>query len=89
MNEQDKYKAPTNNLTILGVNLVIFAVYTAIGLADNGGDIIGSFFAAVIHFVICCIMAIAQRRWVWFLAGILIIIIGLGTCVSNFKMGHM
>ncbi|NCD70597.1 hypothetical protein [Mucilaginibacter agri] len=86
MSEQEKYKKPYSEVTILGVNLAIFALYTILGVLGKEDALIASFFAAVIHFVICTIMAIVARRWVWFLAGVLILIIGFGTCVNTLKI---
>ncbi len=86
MSGQGKQKRTYTDLTILGVNLLIFAIYTGLGLQGNSDGLITSFFIAVFHFVICCIMAIAVRRWSWFLAGVLIIIIGLGTCANSVKI---
>lgn len=80
----------TKGYKILGINLAVFAFYTLSAIGISGGE--GAFTALIIagiHFVICIIMAIAARRAVWFLCGLLIIIIGFGTCVSNFSLGGM
>ncbi|WCT12996.1 hypothetical protein [Mucilaginibacter jinjuensis] len=86
MSEQDKYNKPPSDLKILGINLLIFAVYTIWGFLGKGDNIIFSFIAAVIHFMVCCIEAVIVRRWSWFLAGLIIIVIGLGTCVNTIRL---
>lgn len=83
---------PMESYKILGLNLLAFALYTVGAITLNGdsgdGAVAGLMFAGF-HFVICTITAIATKRVVWFLSGLLILIIGFGTCVSNFKMGSM
>lgn len=82
---------PMESYKILGLNLLVFAVYTvgAITLNGNSDGAVAALMFAGFHFVVCTIVAIATKRVVWFLSGLLILIIGFGTCVSNFKMGSM
>jgi hypothetical protein len=78
------------NGKILGYNLLVFVAYTVLaGLANPKEGWFFAFFISIAHFVVAVIAAIATRRWVWLLAGALVLIIGFGTCVSNFKMGDM
>lgn len=75
-----------SDLKILGLNLLVFAVYS-VASVYSGSD--GGFFAfmiAGVHAFICIILAIVQKRWIWVLAGLLILVIGFATCVSNFHL---
>lgn len=87
MSEQPK---KISDLAILGFNLLVFGIYTAICL--SGGNLDGgatAFFISIFQFVVCTIVSLVMRRWSWFLAGIITLVIGFGTCVNNFHMGHM
>ena len=86
MNEN---KTQTSDLTILGINMGIFAAYTLLSLISGQDAIFGAFIAAIFHGVVAFIMALVKRRWIWALAGLLIPLIGFGTCISNIKLGHM
>ena len=81
MSEEQKDSSP--NAKILGINLLVFAVYTAIGVSVGGEGIMAGVTLAGIHFLACVIMAIANRSWIWLLSGLLILVIGFGTCVAN------
>ena len=76
-------KKTATDLAILGINLAVFAGYTVLGLYEDSG---AWFFMALFHAFICVIMAIAQRKWIWVLAGLLILVIGCATCVNNFHL---
>jgi hypothetical protein len=82
-------KKGTSDMGILGINLAIFAVYTGFGLMAGEDALFGVFILAIIHGFITFLMAIIQRRWIWVLAGLLIWVIGFGTCVSNLHLGNM
>jgi hypothetical protein len=83
---KEQTENPTSNYWILGVNLLLFLLYTGgIALIDKN-DIVGAFFIAVLHFVICIIMALYHRNGAWFLAGMLILVIGFGTCANYVKI---
>ncbi len=74
------------NYKILGYNLLAFVIYT-IGLISMGGNsAIIAFILACIHFVICIIQAIVEKKWIWLLSGLLILLIGFGTCVNFIKL---
>lgn len=78
------------NGKILGYNLLVFVAYTVLAaIADPKEGLFLSFFVSVTHFVVTIIAALVSRRWMWLLAGALVLVIGFGTCVSNFKMGDM
>lgn len=75
-----------SDLKILGLNLLIFAVYSLLCVYSGGDGGIAAFMIAGVHTLICIILAIAQRRWIWVLAGLMILVIGFATCVSNFHL---
>jgi hypothetical protein len=77
------------NFKVLGANLLIFAVYTVIGVSSGDDGLLGAFFFSLFHFAICVILAIVFKKWVWLLSGLLILVIGFGTCVSNVHLGDM
>ncbi|HEY0177421.1 MAG TPA: hypothetical protein VGC08_13645 [Pedobacter sp.] len=80
---------PGDTYKVLGFNLLAFVIYTVIGVASGDSGLLGAFIISLVHFGVCVIMAIALRKWVWFLSGLLILIIGFGTCVSNIHLGGM
>lgn len=81
MIEEQKDSSP--NAKILGINLLIFVAYTVIGVSSGGDGMMAAVTLAGVHFLACVIMAIANRNWIWFLSGLLILVIGFGTCVAN------
>ncbi len=86
-------KQDTGNHTngkILGYNLLAFVVYTVLSaLANPNEGLILAFFISIAHFVLTIIAALVTQRWMWLLAGALVLIIGFGTCVNNLKLGSM
>jgi hypothetical protein len=79
----------TSDLAILGINMGVFALYTILCVLAGQDALIGMVVLSVIHGFIALIMAVIQRRWIWVLAGLLIPVIGFGTCLSNLHLGHM
>jgi len=80
---------PVSDVKIMGLNLLVFAIYTALCVAVSGDGGVFAFFISIVHFLVCFIVAVSVRRWSWFLVGIVIVVIGFGTCVNNFHMGRM
>jgi len=80
---------PLENYKVLGGNLLVFALYTITALSTGTDGGIAALALAGVQFIICTILAIAYKRSVWFLGGVLVLIIGFGTCVSTFSMGDM
>ena len=78
MNQEDK----SANLKIAGVNMLLLLVYTFLTGLSKDGPIYDMMIIAL-HVVVCFILAIANRSWVWFLSGLLVIIIGFSTCVMS------
>lgn len=85
----EENKTRTSDLAILGINMGIFAAYTILGLISGQDAIFGAFVVAIFHGIVAFIMALVKRRWIWALAGLLIPLIGFGTCLNNIKLGHM
>jgi hypothetical protein len=88
-NTENQEQVRTSDLAILGINMGVFALYTIISVLAGQDALIGMVVLSVIHGFIALIMAIVQRRWIWVLAGLLIPVIGFGTCLSNIHLGHM
>lgn len=86
---ENQKQTKTSDLAILGINMGIFALYTIICVLAGQEALIGMVVLSVIHGFIALIMAVIQRRWIWVLAGLLIPVIGFGTCLSNIHLGHM
>lgn len=74
---------------ILGGNLLVFAIYTLVALSTGSDGGVAALAIAGGQFVICTVLAIALKRGVWFLSGVLVLIIGFGTCISTFSLGSM
>jgi hypothetical protein len=80
-----KQKKPSD-LAILGYNLGVFVVYTALCMAaDNEGGVL-AFFISLLQLVICSVIALITGRWAWFLGGVICLVIGFGTCVNSFHL---
>jgi len=81
MEEKDEVKKPISNGYIIGINIGILAVYTLISKATSGGMIIDALFI-VCHVLGCLVIGAAVRRWVWVLSALVVLLIGLSTCVE-------
>jgi len=68
-------------MVIVGINLAILAVYTLISKSTDGGIGLDAVLI-VLHVITCTIMALAKKSWIWFLSGVLVLVIGFSTCVS-------
>jgi len=80
---------PAHSYKVLGGNILLFAVYTLIAVSTGSDGGVAALGLAAIQLAICTVVAIATRSWVWFLSGILVLIIGFGTCLSTFSLGNM
>lgn len=76
--QSDKWNKPGY---ILGGNLVALLIYAIISSISEGNYFYYAIFIGI-HFIVAIIMAIALRKWVWFLSGLLILIVGFSTCVQ-------
>jgi hypothetical protein len=76
-------KKKLGDLSVLGINLAVFAAYTLFGVYSNGD---AWFVISLWHAGVCIVMALVQKRWIWVLAGILILVIGCATCANNFHL---
>jgi hypothetical protein len=80
MSENKKQAADS---AVIGINMGIFAAYTILGVTIGDEAVLVSFFIAVFHVIIAIIMAVVQHRGIWVLVALLILVIGIGTCVSH------
>ena len=81
-------KEPDNsNLKIVGLNIGAFALYCLLS-AVAAGSIFSALPVFAIHIVLCFILAIALRKGVWALSGLLILVIGFSTCVVGVLSSH-
>jgi hypothetical protein len=76
-------KRGIRDVAVLGINLAVFAAYVILGVYDNSGT---WFIISLWHVAICIIMAIIQKRWIWVLAALIILVIGCATCFNTFHL---
>lgn len=70
-------------MKIVGFNILVLVIYTALCSIDaSGGGFIFDAFLILAHVVVCIIMALAKRSWIWLLSALLVLVIGFSTCVS-------
>jgi len=78
--------AGSGNFYIVGYNMLALIIYT-LALKFIKGDLGGYFFDAlllVVHVLACVILAIAEKGpkvWMWLLSAVLVLVIGVSTCV--------
>ena len=85
--EPQKQTDKNVNLKIAGYNLAAMLMYGLgfVGVMGNDGLILfGLSFLG--HAFVCLIVAIVQRKWVWVLSSVLIVIIGFSTCANLFHL---
>ena len=76
----------SSNFYIVGYNMLALMIYT-LALKFIKGDLGGYFADAlflVVHVLACIILAIAekgQKVWMWLLSAVLVLVIGVSTCV--------
>ncbi|AMR32148.1 hypothetical protein A0256_12295 [Mucilaginibacter sp. PAMC 26640] len=73
-------KGDSSNFKVVGLNVGIFALYCIIG-ALTAGSIFSALPVFIIHIILCFVLAIALRKGIWALSGLLILVIGFSTCV--------
>ena len=77
-------------MKIVGINMLILAIYAVLCSIDaGGGGFIFDAFLILIHVLVCIIMAIVKRSWIWLLSGVIVLVIGFSTCVSFGSLGNM
>jgi len=89
MEEEVDEKRQNNN--IVGLNLLILVAYTILskliaGISKPdagfvGGPLLDAGFIAV-HFLVCFIVAIEKRKWIWVLSGLVVLLVGASTCAE-------
>ncbi len=83
---QNDNKKPFWGLGILGFNVMLVITYTLL-LASAGSEaMLFSAFAIPAHFIVCTTVAIIERDWNWFFAGLITLITGFSTCVLWFSV---
>jgi len=87
-NREPEKKPPGNenkstvNMAVVGYNLLGLAGYTILfQLGGGGGGFILDAFVIFIHVLVCVIMALGKKSWMWLLSGVLVLAIGFSTCV--------
>ena len=85
---QPKNKDPGNdigangNMAVIGYNLLVLIAYTV--LCATVKDL-GPFLDAIlltIHVLVCIITSIASAKWNWALSALVVLLIGVSTCVG-------
>ncbi|OCX53342.1 hypothetical protein BEL04_03305 [Mucilaginibacter sp. PPCGB 2223] len=69
------------NFRIIGGNLLIMIAYTGLSKFSEFAPIVDCW-GLIIHILICWGFAISQKKWIWFLASLLVLLIGVSTCVK-------
>jgi hypothetical protein len=79
--EAENNVKPSPNMNIVVYNLLGLAFYTILFklLANQGGLFFDAFVLAG-HVLVCIILAIAEKSWLWVLSGVLVLVIGFSTC---------
>jgi hypothetical protein len=83
----------TNNKKwlIVGINLLVFAVYSLIIFTTVSTDQkLGALFVILIiiaiQFLICIVLGFVLKNNAWFLAGFLVLLVSFATCVGLFTI---
>jgi hypothetical protein len=77
--------AGSNNFYIVGYNMLALIIYTL--ALKFSKDLAGYFvdaFLLVIHVLVCIVLAIGAKGskvWMWVLSAVLVLVIGVSTCV--------
>jgi hypothetical protein len=74
-------KKQNNNFQIVGINLAILAGYTILSALTQGGPFIDAFFLGI-HVITCLILSMIKQKWVWALSALVVLLIGVSTCVG-------
>jgi len=91
----DEIKKPSSKMWIVGINLLILVLYTALSRIVYQADGWGlAFLCIAAQVVICLLLSFVfllipeyRKRWlIWFFSAIMILLIGFSTCVSVFTI---
>ena len=82
-NQDNKSKT---NYNIVGYNMLILGFYTLICklIGSDGSGYLFDAVLLVIHVLVCIIWAVAvrgNRGWMWVLSAVLVLVVGISTCV--------
>ncbi|MFI5139660.1 MAG: hypothetical protein ACHQIM_17700 [Sphingobacteriales bacterium] len=79
--QQEKNVKPSVNMNIVVYNLLGLAFYTILfKLFANQGGLFFDAFVLAGHVLVCVILAISEKSWLWVLSGVLVLVIGFSTC---------
>ena len=80
---QDNNKSKSN-YHIVGYNMLVLAFYTFICKLTGSDGYIFDAMLLVLHVLVCIILAIVVRGnkgWMWVLGAVLVLVVGISTCV--------
>ena len=77
--EQPKQNKQVEDFKIIGINLLVMVGYTILSKVSDWGAILDSM-CLLFHVVFCWGRAFSNKSWMWFLAGLLVLLIGASTC---------
>ena len=73
---------PNGNLAIVGYNLLALVAYTVFcAIIKDAGPFLDAVLLAI-HVLVCLITGIATRKWAWALSALVVLLIGVSTCVG-------
>jgi hypothetical protein len=72
---------PSGSMEIVGYNLLALASYTLLCKFSSDAGYIFDAVVLALHVLFCLIASIAYKNWLWLLSGIMVLIIGISTCV--------
>jgi uncharacterized membrane protein len=84
----EKQPTPTNSkpkvdMAIVAYNLLGLAAYTILfRLLASAGGMIFDMLVLAGHVLVCFVMSIVNKSWMWVLSGVLVLVIGFSTCVT-------
>lgn len=79
-----------HQLKIVGYNVLVFTIYTitcALKIKDDW--YILDIFLIAIHFLACVIFSIMDKNLAWLLSALIVLVIGLSTCVGMFNFSGL
>jgi hypothetical protein len=77
--EPAKPTQDANDMKVVLYNLLVLLLYTVVAKATHGLFLLDAFFI-VVHAVACLVIFDQQRRRVWQLSALMVVIIGFSTC---------
>jgi hypothetical protein len=75
-------KEQTYNAIVVGSNLLILAVYTFLSKILKEDGLFLDAILLAIHVFFCVTAAIIFGKWIWVLTALVVLLIGVSTCVG-------